>query len=70
MRGLLEPKSRERERNAWKRGRRQAIDEAVMPMPGSTVDQMATSVFLNRKSLPVPISKMKGMRIMVAVEPL
>jgi hypothetical protein len=70
MRGLFEPKSRERERNAWKRGRRQAIDEAVMPMPGSTVDQMDTSVFLNRKSLPVPISEMNGMRIMVAVEPL
>lgn len=67
---LLEPRSRERDKKAWKRGRRQAIDEAVMPMPGSTVDQIDTSVFLNRKSWPEPICQMKGMRTMVAVEPL
>lgn len=68
--GLLEPKSLERERNAWKRGRRQAMDDAVMPMPGSTVDQMDTSVFLNKKSSPEPICQMNGMRMMVAVDPL
>jgi hypothetical protein len=55
---LLELESLERERKTWKRGRRQAIDDAVMPMPGSTVDQIDTSMFLNRKSSPDPICQM------------
>jgi hypothetical protein len=67
---LLEFRSLERERKTWKRGRRQAIDDAVMPIPGSTVDQIDTSVFLNRKSSPDPICQMKGILMIVAVDPL
>jgi hypothetical protein len=67
---LLELRTLELERKTWKRGRRQAIDDAVMPMPGSTVDQIDTSVFLNRKSLPDPICQMKGILMIVAVDPL
>lgn len=55
---VLELRSLDREKDTWKRGRRQAIDDAVMPMPGSTVDQIDTSVFLNRKSSPDPICQM------------
>jgi hypothetical protein len=44
------PSNLERERKARKRGRKHAIDDAVMPMPGSTVDQMDTSVFEYKKS--------------------
>ena len=47
---MVEPKSLEREKKATKSGRMVAIEEAVMPMPGSTVDQMETSVFDQRKS--------------------
>jgi len=47
---VVDPKSLDRERNATKRGRIFAIDDAVMPMPGSTVDQMDTSVLAHRKS--------------------
>ena len=68
--GLLEFRSLERERNTWNRGRRQAIDDAVMAMPGSTVDQIDTSVFLNRKSSPDPICQMNGILTIVAVDPL
>jgi hypothetical protein len=67
---LLECRSLEREKKAWKRGRRQAIDDAVTPMPGSNVDQIDTSVFLNRKSSPNPIYQMKGILTIVAVDPL
>jgi hypothetical protein len=42
--GFEEPRRLELERKVWTRGRRQAIAAAVMPRPGSTVDQMATSV--------------------------
>jgi len=42
--GFEEPRRWELERKVWTRGRRQAIAAAVMPRPGSTVDQMATSV--------------------------
>ena len=45
-----DPRSLDRERNAIKRGRRVAIDDAVMPMPGSTVDQIDTSVLDHKKS--------------------
>jgi hypothetical protein len=38
------PKSFDRERNVRKRGRSVAIAPAVIPIPGSTVLQMATSV--------------------------
>jgi hypothetical protein len=38
------PKSFDRERNVRKRGRSVAIAAAVIPIPGSTVLQMATSV--------------------------
>lgn len=41
----------ERERKVRKRGRSVAIAAAVIPIPGSTVDQMATSVVEYRKSL-------------------
>lgn len=61
---------REREKKAWKSGRRQAIDDAVIPIPGSTVDQIDTFVFVYRKSSPAPISEIKGIRTTVAVEPL
>jgi hypothetical protein len=67
---LLECRCLEREKKAWKRGCRQAIDDAVMPMPGSTVDQIDTSVFLNRKSSPDPICQMNGILTIVAVDPL
>lgn len=67
---LPEPRSLERERNTWNRGRRQAIDDAVMPIPGSTVDQIDTSMFLNRKSSPDPICQIKGILMTVAVDPL
>ena len=67
---LLECMSLEREKKAWKRGRRQAIDDAVMPVPGYTVDQIDTSVFLNRKSSPDPICQMKGILMIVAIDPL
>lgn len=39
--GVEPPKRREREKKSLKRGRRHAIAEAVRPMPGSTVDQIA-----------------------------
>ena len=45
-----EPKSLDRERNALKRGRMVAIDAAAKPIPGSTVDQMDTSVLDHKKS--------------------
>jgi hypothetical protein len=48
---VTEPPDLEREKNVWKRGRRQAIDDAVMPMPASTVDHMDTSVLANKKSV-------------------
>ena len=48
---VVEPKSLDREKNARKRGRMVTIDDAVMPMPGSTVDQMDTSVLDHKKSL-------------------
>jgi hypothetical protein len=38
------------ERNDIKRGRRVASDEAVTPMPTSTIDQIATSVLDHKKS--------------------
>ena len=47
---VVEPKSLDREKNATKRGRMVAIDDAVIPMPGSTVDQMDTSVLDHKKS--------------------
>jgi hypothetical protein len=34
-----------------KRGLRHASEKATMPMPGSTVDQIATSVLSNKKSV-------------------
>jgi hypothetical protein len=33
-----------------KRGRMVAMDDAVIPRPGSTVDQMDTSVLAHKKS--------------------
>ena len=39
-----EPRSFERERKVRKRGRKVAMAAAVMPIPGSTVLQIATSV--------------------------
>jgi hypothetical protein len=39
-----EVKALDCERHARKRGLRHAIDDAVMPMPGSIVDQIDTSV--------------------------
>ncbi len=47
---MLELKSLEREKKTTKSGRIVAIDEATMPMPGSTVDQIDTSVFAHKKS--------------------
>jgi hypothetical protein len=41
---LDEPKSLERERKLRNSGRKVAIAAAVIPIPGSTVLQMATSV--------------------------
>jgi hypothetical protein len=67
---VLEPRSRERERNAWKRGRRHAIEEAVIPIPGSIVDHIETSVLSYRKSDVVAKDQMYGIRMTVAVEPL
>jgi len=62
-----EPRSLERERKVTNRGRRVAIDEAVIPIPGSTVDpayirgsywageridaQIETSTLAKRKSV-------------------
>lgn len=48
-RGVV-PKSLDREKKATKSGRIVAIDDATMPMPGSTVDQMDTSVLSHKKS--------------------
>lgn len=39
--GVEPPKRRLREKKSLKRGRRHAIAEAVRPIPGSTVDQIA-----------------------------
>jgi len=47
---VVEPKSLDREKKATKSGRIVAIDDATMPMPGSTVDQMDTSVLSHKKS--------------------
>jgi len=47
---VVEPKSLDREKKATKSGRIVAIDDATMPMPGSTVDQMDTSVLAHKKS--------------------
>ena len=47
---VLELESLEREKKATKSGRIVAIDDATMPMPGSTVDQMDTSVLAHKKS--------------------
>jgi hypothetical protein len=47
---VVEPKSLDREKKATKSGRIVAIDDAIMPMPGSTVDQMDTSVLSHKKS--------------------
>lgn len=47
---VVDPKSLDREKKAMKSGRIVAIDDAVMPMPGSTVDQIETSVLAHRKS--------------------
>jgi hypothetical protein len=47
---VLEPKSLDREKKATKSGRIVAIDDATKPMPGSTVDQMDTSVLSHKKS--------------------
>ena len=47
---VVEPKSLDREKNATKRGRMVAIDDAVIPTPGSTVDQIDTSVLDHKKS--------------------
>lgn len=35
--------TRVREKKVLNRGRKQAMEEAVIPMPGSTVDQIETS---------------------------
>ena len=47
---VVEPKSLDREKNATKSGRIVAIDDAIIPIPGSTVDQMDTSVLAHKKS--------------------
>ena len=47
---VLELKRLEREKKAIKSGRIVAIDDATMPMPGSTVDQMDASVLAHKKS--------------------
>ena len=47
---VLKLKSLEREKKATKSGRIVAIDDATMPMPGSTVDQIDTSVLAHKKS--------------------
>ncbi len=64
-----EPKSLERERKLRNSGRKVAIAAAVIPIPGSTVLQMATSVVEYRKSSWASCL-MYGMRTIVAVEPL
>lgn len=63
------PKRFERPRKVRKRGLRVAIAEAVIPMPGSTVLQIATSVVLYKKSGKANCLRY-GMRTTVAVEPL
>lgn len=66
---VLVLQSRDLARKFRKRGRRVARDAAVIPIPGSTVDQIATSVAANRKSFctkpPINLS-----RIILAMEPL
>ncbi len=47
---VVEPKRLDREKNATKRGRIVAIDDTVIPRPGSTVDQIDTSVLDHKKS--------------------
>jgi hypothetical protein len=47
---VVDPKSLDREKKAMKSGRIVAMDDAVRPMPGSTVDQIETSVLAHRKS--------------------
>jgi hypothetical protein len=47
---VVEPKSLDREKKATKSGRIVAIDDAIMPIPDSTVDQMDTSVLSHKKS--------------------
>jgi hypothetical protein len=47
-----------------------AMDDAVMPMPGSTVDQIETSVLAHRKSWVAVNLWINGNRTMLAVEPL
>jgi hypothetical protein len=47
---VVEPKSLDREKKATKSGRIVAIDDATMPTPASTVDQMDTSVLAHKKS--------------------
>jgi hypothetical protein len=47
----VEPKRRERAKKVRKRGRRVAIAEAVRPIPGSTVDQMALGGVSRRKEI-------------------
>ena len=47
---MLELKGLEREKKVTKSGRIVAIDDATMPVPGSTVDQMDTSVLAHKKS--------------------
>ena len=67
---LVDPKSLDRERKARKSGRMVAMDDAVMPMPGSTVDQIETSVLAHRKSWVAVNLWINGNRTMLAVEPL
>lgn len=47
-----------------------AAAEAVIPMPISTVDQMATSVVAHKKSAMLPMPEMYGRRMTVADEAL
>lgn len=66
---LLDEKNRELARKVRNSGRRVARDAAVIPIPGSTVDQIATSVAANKKSL-CTRSPMNLRRIILATEPL
>jgi len=51
FRRMVELKSLDREKKATKSGRIVAIDDATIPMPGSTVDQMDTLVLAHKKSV-------------------
>lgn len=66
---MEEPKSFDRERKERNKGRRVAIAAAVIPIPGSTVLQIATSVVEYRKSFWASWW-MYGIRITVAADAL